>query len=123
MARVAVVGVGAIGATVAAAVQDAGAHELVLCARRPLERVIVERPEGGEVELRGPVLPAPDGVAPAEWVLRAVKAHQTESAVGWLRALGRPPLDDLDEPLHALDLDLVRDQAVGEGRRLGPAPR
>jgi 2-dehydropantoate 2-reductase len=46
MARVAVVGVGAIGATVAAAVQDAGGHELMLCARRPLERVVVERPEG-----------------------------------------------------------------------------
>jgi 2-dehydropantoate 2-reductase len=89
MARVAVVGVGAIGATVAAAVQDAGGHELVLCARRPLERVIVERPEGGEVELRGPVLTEPDGVEPAEWVLLAVKAHQTEGAAGWLRALCR----------------------------------
>jgi 2-dehydropantoate 2-reductase len=87
MARVAVVGVGAIGATVAAAVQEAGGHELVLCARRPLERVVVERPEGGEVELRAPVLTEPDGVEPAEWVLLAVKAHQTEGAAGWLRAL------------------------------------
>jgi 2-dehydropantoate 2-reductase len=87
MARVAVVGIGAIGATVAAAVQEAGEHELVLCARRPLERVVVERPEGGEVELRAPVLTEPDGVEPAEWVLLAVKAHQTEGAAGWLRAL------------------------------------
>ena len=38
MARVAVVGVGAIGATVAAAVQGAGGHELVLCAREELAR-------------------------------------------------------------------------------------
>jgi 2-dehydropantoate 2-reductase len=43
MARVAVVGVGAIGATSAAAVQERGGHELGLCARRPLERVVVER--------------------------------------------------------------------------------
>jgi 2-dehydropantoate 2-reductase len=89
MARVAVVGVGAIGATVAAAVQEAAEHELVLCTRRPLERVVVELPEGGEVELRAPVLTEPDGVEPAEWVLFAVKAHQTEGAAGWLRALCR----------------------------------
>ena len=89
MARVAVVGVGAIGATVAAAVQEAGEHELVLCARRPLDRIVVERPGGGEVVVDAPVLTEPDGVEAAEWVLLAVKAHQTESAAGWLRALCR----------------------------------
>jgi 2-dehydropantoate 2-reductase len=86
MARVAVVGVGAIGATVAAAAQEAG-HELVLCARRPLERVVVERPDGEEVALRAPLLTEANGVGPAEWVLLAVKAHQTAGAAGWLRAL------------------------------------
>ena len=87
MARVAVVGVGAIGATVAAAVQEGGEHELVLCARRPFDRIVVEQPEGGEVVVDAPVLTEPDGVEAAEWVLLAVKAHQTESAAGWLRAL------------------------------------
>ena len=86
MARVAVVGVGAIGATVAAAAQDAG-HELVLCARRPLESIVVERPDGEEVVLRAPVLTQADGVEPAEWILLAVKAHQTDGAASWLRAL------------------------------------
>lgn len=89
MARVAVVGVGAIGATVAAAVQDAGGHELVLCARRPLDGVVVERPDGREVVLRTPVLTDPDGLEAADWLLLAVKAHQTEGAAGWLRALAR----------------------------------
>ena len=89
MARVAVVGVGAIGATVAAAVQEAGEHELVRCGRRPLDRIVVEGPEGGEVVVDAPVLTEPDGVEAAEWVLLAVKAHQTESAAGWLRALCR----------------------------------
>jgi 2-dehydropantoate 2-reductase len=87
VARVAVVGVGAIGATVAAAVQDAGGHELVLCARRSLERVVVERPDGEQVVLRASVLSDPDGVEAADWVLLAVKAHQTQGAAGWLRAL------------------------------------
>ncbi|MEN3281311.1 MAG: 2-dehydropantoate 2-reductase [Solirubrobacteraceae bacterium] len=90
MARVAVVGVGAIGATVAAAVQEAGGHEIVLCARRPLERVVVERPDGDEVVLDAPILTDPDGVEAADWVLLAVKAHQTEGAAGWLGALCRP---------------------------------
>jgi 2-dehydropantoate 2-reductase len=88
MARVAVVGVGSIGATVAAAVQVAGGHELRLCARRPVERVVVEQPDGAEVVIDAPLLTdqaAVDG--PADWVLLAVKAHQTEGAAGWLSAL------------------------------------
>jgi 2-dehydropantoate 2-reductase len=89
MARVAIVGVGAIGATIAAAVQAAGGHELVLCARRPLERVVVEQPEGGEVVLDAPVLTDPERAGAADWVLLAVKAHQTDGAAGWLRALCR----------------------------------
>ena len=90
MARVAVVGVGAIGATVAAAVQDAGGHELVLCARRPLDGVVVERPGGEEVVLQAPVMTEPDGIGAAEWVVLAVKAHQTNGAAGWLRVLAGP---------------------------------
>jgi 2-dehydropantoate 2-reductase len=86
VARVAVVGVGAIGATVAAAVQEAGGHELMLCARRPLDRVVVERPDGEEVVLRAPVLTRPDSIGLVDWVLLAVKAHQTDGAAGWLRA-------------------------------------
>jgi 2-dehydropantoate 2-reductase len=90
MARVAVVGVGAIGAAVAAAVQSAGGHELVLCARRPLDEVVVELPGGAAVTLPGPLLTDPAAVAPADWVVLAVKAHQTEGAAGWLRALCGP---------------------------------
>jgi 2-dehydropantoate 2-reductase len=88
MACVAVVGVGAIGATVAAALQDAGGHEMVLCARRALDRVVVERPDGAEVVVEAPVLThAADAELVADWVLLAVKAHQTEGAAPWLKAL------------------------------------
>jgi 2-dehydropantoate 2-reductase len=91
MPRVAVVGVGAIGAVVAAAVRSAGGHELLLCARRPLERVVVELPDGSEVDLPGPLLTDPGAIdAPADWVLLAVKAHQTDGAAGWLSALCGP---------------------------------
>jgi 2-dehydropantoate 2-reductase len=88
MARVAVVGVGSIGATVAAAVQDAGDHELRLCARRALDRVVVERPDGTEAVIDAPLLTDPAAVdGPADWIVLAVKAHQTAGAAGWLSAL------------------------------------
>jgi len=80
--RVAVVGPGAIGGAVAAMAQRAGA-ELVLCGRTPLERLVV-----GDEVVPGPVLTDP-AVVPwrADVVLLAVKAHQTEAASGFLRAL------------------------------------
>jgi 2-dehydropantoate 2-reductase len=88
VARVAVVGVGAIGATVAAAVQQAGGHQMVLCARRPLERVVVERADGVEVVVDAPALIDAGRVdLVADWVLLAVKAHQTQGAARWLNAL------------------------------------
>ena len=87
MTRVAVVGVGAIGSTVAAALQQAGGHEVVLCARRDPGHVVVERPDGERVELEAPVIVDPRDATPVDWVLLAVKAHQTDGAAGWLSAL------------------------------------
>ena len=91
MARVAVVGVGAIGAAIAAAVDRAGGQQLVLCARRALDEVVVELPDGSAVAVDAPVVTDPAGVdGPADWVLLAVKAHQTPGAAGWLSALCGP---------------------------------
>lgn len=91
MASVAVVGVGAIGAIVAAAVREAGGHELLLCVRRSLPSMVVERPDGTEIAVDAPVVVDPDAASgPVDWVVLAVKAHQTESAAGWLRALCGP---------------------------------
>jgi 2-dehydropantoate 2-reductase len=84
---VAVVGPGAIGATVAAAVRGA---DLLLCGRTPHERLVVEREGGGNETVPGPVLTDPAAVpGPADVVLVAVKAHQTEAAAPFLRALCR----------------------------------
>jgi 2-dehydropantoate 2-reductase len=91
MARVAIVGVGSIGATVAAAVQSAGGHELRLCLRTAVDRVVVERPDGSETVIDAALLTAATEVdAPVDWVLLAVKAHQTEGAADWLAALCTP---------------------------------
>jgi 2-dehydropantoate 2-reductase len=85
--RVGVVGVGAIGATLAASVQRTGRATLVLCGRTAVPRVLVESADGGSVRLDAPVLTDPDGAGRVDWVLLAVKAHQTESAADWLREL------------------------------------
>jgi len=88
--RVAVVGPGAIGASIAAAVQRGGARP-VLCGRTALERLVVE-PDGGDpVVVPGPVLTDPgEAGGPADLVLLAVKSHQTAAAGPWLQALTRP---------------------------------
>jgi 2-dehydropantoate 2-reductase len=91
VARVAVVGVGAIGAVTAAAVQSAGGHELLLCSRRPLDEVVVDLPDGSAVTVGAPLLTDAARVdGPADWVLLAVKAHQTQGAADWLAALCGP---------------------------------
>jgi 2-dehydropantoate 2-reductase len=84
--RIAVIGPGAMGATFAAALQQAG-HEPALYGRTPVERIVVERDGEPPVTLASPVCTDPGAAAPAEWVLLAVKAHQTEGARPWLEAL------------------------------------
>src|SRR5438067_4423926 len=53
---------------------------------------------------------------------RPFHEHLERSPDEPLGALAGAPLDHLDEPLHPLDLDLVR-YLVRQRRRLGPAPR
>jgi 2-dehydropantoate 2-reductase len=85
MPEIAIVGAGAIGCAVAAALEDAG-HAVLLCTRRPLDERRVRRPEGMTV-LRGENLLEP-GAAPAvDWVLVATKAHDAPGAASWLGRL------------------------------------
>jgi 2-dehydropantoate 2-reductase len=86
MAKVAVVGPGAVGATFAAAAERSG-HEVVLCGRRPAAAPVVKLPDATEHALAGPVLDDPGAAAPVPWVLLAVKTHQSAAAAGWLAAL------------------------------------
>ncbi len=85
MARVAIVGVGAIGSVVASLLQAAG-HELTLCARRPLAGLTVSTPDG-DVEIRGKVLTDPKEAAPVDWVIVATKAYDVTATALWLERL------------------------------------
>jgi 2-dehydropantoate 2-reductase len=91
--RVAIVGIGAIGGMVAAALQQAGNAELVLCSHRPLTEVRVSPDGAPPIVIDAPVLSDPAALrgGPAAWVMLAVKAHQTAGTAAWLRALCGPP--------------------------------
>ncbi len=86
---VAVVGLGQIGAAAASVLRLADRHEIVGCARRPLDHLIFERPEGAvDVPLR--VLTDPRDAAPVDWVLLCTKAQDTPSAAPWFARLCGP---------------------------------
>jgi 2-dehydropantoate 2-reductase len=86
MARIAIVGPGAVGGVIAAWLGKTRNHEVILCARRPLEEIHVETPHGLLVA-RPTVLTAPDQAMPVDWVLVATKAYDSAGAALWLKGL------------------------------------
>lgn len=86
MARIAIVGPGAVGGVVAAWLEKTGRHQVILCARRPLGELHVETPHGALIA-RPLVLTSPDQATPVDWVLVATKAYDSAGAAVWLKGL------------------------------------
>ncbi len=86
MAKVAVVGVGAIGGVVAGLLQSAGQHEIVLCTRRPLNGLTVETPAGTVVVEARNLTDATLATA-VDWVLVATKTYDAEGTAAWFPGL------------------------------------
>jgi 2-dehydropantoate 2-reductase len=95
MADVAVIGAGAIGGLLAAELHAAG-HRVTLCARTPLERLVVERDgDGRDVPVGagdGAIALATDPaqVGRHEFALVALKGQDSAAAAPWLAALVGP---------------------------------
>jgi 2-dehydropantoate 2-reductase len=97
MARIAIVGVGAIGGVVASLLQSAGQHELMLCARRPLKGLVVESPAivlrsdmveiRPEIEIEAKIWTQPEEAQHVDWVMVATKAYDVPAAARWLEWL------------------------------------
>lgn len=86
---IAIVGPGAIGTTIAAALHEAGRPH-VLCGRTPRDQLTLLNGDR-RVIVPGPVQTDPDQIdRKMDLVFLAVKATQTETASGWLAALCRP---------------------------------
>jgi 2-dehydropantoate 2-reductase len=86
---VAVIGPGSIGGVAAGCLLHADRHDVVVCARRRIARLTLERPEG-TVEVAVRSLTDPMEARPADWVLLCTKAHETASTAAWLARLCRP---------------------------------
>ena len=86
MARIALVGPGAVGGVIAAWLGQTGRHQVTVCARRPIDALHVETPQGPLVA-RPAVLTAPEQAGPVDWVLVATKAYDAAGAAVWLQRL------------------------------------
>jgi 2-dehydropantoate 2-reductase len=87
--RIAVIGAGAIGCSVGAALSEAG-RAVTFCARQPFERLVVRKRGDAAKVFPAHVVTEEKAVAPADWVLLCVKAHQVPSAAAWLGAAVGP---------------------------------
>jgi len=83
---VAIVGLGSVGGVVAGALSAVDRYEIIACVRRPIERLTVERPEGG-IEVPILALTDPARAKPVDWVLLCTKMQDTASSAPWLKRL------------------------------------
>jgi len=83
---VAVVGLGSIGGIAAACLAEAGRHDIIGCARKPIDNLTLERP-GRTVTPPLPVITDPAEATPADWVLVVTKTQDTAAAAPWLARL------------------------------------
>ena len=89
MTGIVVIGPGAIGCAVGAALIEAG-HDVTFCSHQPFARVCVQKSGEKAKTFPARVVTSEKNVAPADWVLLCVKAHQVPAAAGWLRAAAGP---------------------------------
>jgi len=86
MAKVAIVGVGAIGGALAGLLETAGGHEITLCTRRPLPQLTVKT-LGRELQVHARNVTDPAQAEPVDWVLVATKTYDAAGAAAWFPAL------------------------------------
>jgi 2-dehydropantoate 2-reductase len=89
MARIAIVGPGAIGGAIALWLQKTGRHEVILCARRPVDALTMDTPTA-RLSARFQVLTEPAAIPGMDCVLVATKAYQVASSAAWLPGLVAP---------------------------------
>ncbi|HUV71338.1 MAG TPA: 2-dehydropantoate 2-reductase [Terracidiphilus sp.] len=86
MARIAIVGVGAVGGALAGLLQTTGLHQITLCTRRPIDTLTVHTPEG-DIYVKARNVTNPANAEPVDWVIVATKTYDAEGAATWFPAL------------------------------------
>jgi 2-dehydropantoate 2-reductase len=86
MRRIAIVGPGAVGGTVAAWLAQDTDLSVTLCARTAFDRLRVDTPKG-VIETVPAVRTNPEGMGPVDWVLVCTKTYDAAGALPWLMRL------------------------------------
>ncbi len=86
MSKVAVLGVGAIGGVFGVRLCRADGHDVTLCVRKPIDRLVVETP-GSVVESRVTCATEPSQIGAVDCVILAVKGYQVRGVASWLETL------------------------------------
>jgi 2-dehydropantoate 2-reductase len=87
--RIAIIGPGAIGGSVAAWLAKSPGLQVTLCARTAFDRLIVDTPNG-TIEAALEIITEPGQVAHVDWVLIATKAYDAAGTGAWLQHLVGP---------------------------------
>ncbi len=86
MKKIAIIGPGAIGGTLAAWLASRPGNELSICARTPFDHLVVDTPFG-ILESTPRVITEPETVEKADWIIVTTKTYQIKSAAQWVPSL------------------------------------
>jgi len=87
LSKVAIVGPGAIGGSLAAHLIHSGRHDVSLAARTSFEVLSLELDDGTRLDSRPAFLSRDESHNPFDWVFISTKAYDVSGTVEWLRTL------------------------------------
>jgi 2-dehydropantoate 2-reductase len=85
MSKIAIIGPGAIGGTLAAWLTQDSRHEVIVAARTPFDQIELATPTGEVLIAKPKVLIRPNEASAVDWVLIATKAYDAAGAAAWLK--------------------------------------
>lgn len=89
MTKIAIIGPGAIGGTIAAWLAQSPSYEIAICARTAFAELQVDTPHG-TLTARPKIITDPTQSEPVDWVLVATKTYDSVAVAPWLKGLLGP---------------------------------